>query len=66
MPSEALWTCEATEKFAYRDRKTAKKVARRLGGGLRAYLCEACGMFHVGHLFGRPRHWHRQIHREAS
>jgi hypothetical protein len=46
-------------------RRLAKRAARELHDRtLRPFGCR-CGYFHIGHLYGQTRQWHRQIHGEA-
>lgn len=49
------WTWIAScDKRGHRTRASAKEHARKLRKagrkGVRPYLCEACGHFHVGHI----------------
>jgi hypothetical protein len=60
--------CEATGKWRYADRKSAKKHVKYMssqGGesaeGRQVYRCVHCEDFHAGHHFGLDRETHRQI-----
>ena len=49
---EREWSSRSTscpsKKWAYTTRAAAKRHAKRVGDGLRPYLC-SCGFWHVGH-----------------
>jgi len=47
-------TCATTGKRQYASRKDARAVARAQGE-VHAFLCDGCGLFHVGHQHGRSR-----------
>jgi hypothetical protein len=51
MAYQSIGTCRRCGKQIYRDRKTAKQVAKRLfpAESMRAYVCPA-GFVHFGHL----------------
>ena len=56
--------CE--RKVAYLTRAKAAEIATRMGRkrGLRAYRCEVCGFFHVGHeASAESKARHRSVRR---
>lgn len=51
MPWEGVGHCRSCDKVTYASRASAKRQARKLGKGVRAYPCPGdSGGFHCGHL----------------
>lgn len=53
-------TCSVTGKRQYVNKSRAKQIAKRVDRSLRPYRCEDCAYWHLGHLGGYSREWHRQ------
>jgi hypothetical protein len=53
-PRSSPWSCVG--KFAFGDKSTARKVAKRMsqkGGAVTAYRCAECRAWHVGTSYVR-------------
>lgn len=51
----------------FSDRRTAKRVASHYPGeDVRPYPCVHCGTYHLGHIFGHDRDWHRDHNAEKG
>lgn len=53
--------CPATGKAQFHSRSAAKTTARRHDRTQHPYPCD-CGYWHLGHMTGHDREWHRQAH----
>lgn len=56
-------TCPTTGKRMFLTRAAAKRKKRMLGDrALHVFRCTTCDHFHLGHQYGQPRDYHRDLH----
>lgn len=56
-------TCPRTGKKMLLTRAAAKRQKRMLGDrSLHVFRCTHCDHFHLGHQYGQPRAYHRDLH----
>lgn len=59
-----IGVCSATGKKMFTSKADAKQTARRFCNDQRPFPCDHCGYWHLGHQIGKPREWHRNLHRQ--